>query len=150
MFQKDWTPHLRDHSYTKLERKGLDQENIRPGEEKENHPLLPPHLRDHCYSKLERTGQLIPLQYADDICWLGINCSHEVERIKTEIPSILERRNLMINMYEPHFISSLRYFVPNTAAQILLPHFLKHCPRNFFFFSRFLLLETGQLKTRIL
>ena len=46
---------------------------------------------------MERTGQLIPLQYVDNICWLGINCSHQIEQIKAEIPSILERRNLKIN-----------------------------------------------------
>ena len=46
---------------------------------------------------MERTGQLIPLQYVDDIYWLGINCSHQIEQIKAEIPSVSERRNLMIN-----------------------------------------------------
>ena len=66
-------------------------------EEIENHPELPPHLRDHCYSNLQRTGTLIPLQYADDICWLGMNCKHNIERVREEIPEKLKDRNLLIN-----------------------------------------------------
>mgnify|MGYP001798179549 FL=1 len=63
----------------------------------ENHPELPPHLRDHCYSSLQRTGTLIPLQYADDICWLGMNCKHSVESVREKIPQRLAERNLLIN-----------------------------------------------------
>ena len=63
----------------------------------ENHPELPPHLRDHCYSNLQRTGTLIPLQYADDICWLGMNCKHSVESVREQIPQKLAKRNLLIN-----------------------------------------------------
>ena len=63
----------------------------------ENHPELPPHLRDHCYSNLQRTGTLIPLQYADDICWLGMNCKHSVESVREQIPQKLAERNLLIN-----------------------------------------------------
>ena len=63
----------------------------------ENHRELAPHLRDHCYSKMQRTGTLIPLQYADDICWLGMNCKHSVEQVEGTIPDILASRNLLIN-----------------------------------------------------
>ena len=63
----------------------------------ENHKTLPPHLRDHCYSKLQSTGSLIQMQYADDIGWLGMNCSHRIEQTKKEIPDILSKRNLIIN-----------------------------------------------------
>ena len=63
----------------------------------ENHRELAPHLRDHCYSKLQRTGTLIPLQYADDICWLGMNCKHSVEQVEGTIPETLATRNLLIN-----------------------------------------------------
>ena len=58
---------------------------------------LPPHLRDHTYSQVKRTGTVIPLQYADDICWLAMNCSHSIENVKQQIPSALEKRNLLIN-----------------------------------------------------
>ena len=63
----------------------------------ENHTELAPHLRDHCYSQLERTGTFIPLQYADDICWLGMNCDHSITSVKKEIPRKLAERNLLIN-----------------------------------------------------
>ena len=59
----------------------------------ENHKTLPPHLRDHCYSKLQSTGSLIQMQYADDIGWLGMNCSHRIEQTKKEIPDILSKRS---------------------------------------------------------
>ena len=35
-----------------------------------------PHLRDHFYNSLQRIGTRIPLQYAVDICWLGVNCEY--------------------------------------------------------------------------
>ena len=76
--------------------KALEEENM-TNEEKENHPELPPHLRDHCYSTLKRTGSVIPLQYADDICWLAMNCPHSIENVKRNIPEQLEKRNLLIN-----------------------------------------------------
>ena len=63
----------------------------------ENHPELATHIRDHCYANVRRTGMLIPLQYADDICWLGINSAHSIENIKKKIPGLLEKRNLIIN-----------------------------------------------------
>ncbi len=63
----------------------------------ENHTELPPHLRDHCYSRMQRTGTIIPLQYADDICWVGLNCEHSINNIKKFIPDALSSRNLSVN-----------------------------------------------------
>ena len=64
---------------------------------RENHPNLAPHIRDHCYSTNNRTGLMIPLQYADDICWLGMNSSHTISDVKDTIPEQLAKRNLTIN-----------------------------------------------------
>lgn len=75
----------------------MKEEHANESDGVENHPELPSHLRDHCYSKLERTGVMIPLQYADDICWLGMNCNHSIDNIKRKIPEMLKERNLMIN-----------------------------------------------------
>ena len=46
---------------------------------------------------MQRTGTLIPLQYADDICWLGMNCKHSVEQVEGTIPETLASRILLIN-----------------------------------------------------
>ena len=72
-----------------------------------NHPELPPNLRDQCYSSLQRTGTLIRLQYADDICWLGMNCKQSVESVREKIPRRLAERNLLINnnKYEGYVIT---------------------------------------------
>ena len=75
----------------------LREEPEQHPEDTENHPELAPHLRDHCYADMKRSGLLIPLQYADDICWLGMNCRHSLENVKNRIPGMLEQRNLMIN-----------------------------------------------------
>ena len=58
---------------------------------------LPPHLRDHPYSEMQRTGTTIPLQYADDVCWVAMNSNHIIQNIKQSIPAKLESRNLIIN-----------------------------------------------------
>ena len=59
--------------------------------------ITPTHLGDHNYIKPRSFGTLIDLQYADDICWVGGNCNHEVEFFKKNIPEYLAPRNLMIN-----------------------------------------------------
>ena len=73
------------------------QTSIRTSEYEDKHLELVPQLRDHTYSTNLRTGTLIPLQYADDICWLGMNCSHGINNIKQTIPNALNSRNLLIN-----------------------------------------------------
>ena len=40
---------------------------------------------------------MILLQYADDICWLGMNSSHTISDVKDTIPEQLAKRNLTIN-----------------------------------------------------
>ena len=38
------------------------------------------------------------MQYADDICWVGGNCSHAIDTIKSNIPPRLLQRDLHINL----------------------------------------------------
>jgi len=61
-------------------------------------PGLPTALRDHDYATYNDSGVLIDLQYADYICWVGGNCSHAMEIIKANIPSVLSQRDLHINL----------------------------------------------------
>lgn len=57
--------------------------DVKKGKEMyENHPELASHLRDHCYSNNLQTGTLIPLHYADDICWILVNYEHSKENAK--------------------------------------------------------------------
>lgn len=42
-------------------------------------------------------GILTDVQYADNICWVAVNCPHRIERQKSMIPSALAGWNLQIN-----------------------------------------------------
>ena len=44
---------------------------------------------------------LIDLQYADDVCWVGGNRNHRVEFFKNNIPECLGTRILMIIQIKP-------------------------------------------------
>lgn len=60
-------------------------------------PSPPPALADHAYFSNAPPGKMIPLQYADDICWIGINNREGINTIKETIPKLLSQRNLQIN-----------------------------------------------------
>ena len=77
--------------------RALSSDQIATEHQEDKNIELAPHLRDHTYSKMTRTGTKIECQYADDISWLGMNCSHSIEDIKKKIPTILETRNLLVN-----------------------------------------------------
>ena len=58
---------------------------------------MPPELNNHNYSKASDLGIIFDLQYADDICWVGSNFQHGIDRQKDTILAILVSRNLKIN-----------------------------------------------------
>ena len=45
-------------------------------------PAPSAHLIDHDYSACLPQSQVIPLQYADDICWIGTNSNDDINQIK--------------------------------------------------------------------
>ena len=61
-------------------------------------PGLPREVQDHSYAEYTDSGVLINLQYADDICWVGGNCSGAIELLKQQIPEILSEHDLLINL----------------------------------------------------
>ena len=69
-----------DHAYAKTPEDGL----------------LPLHLQDHDYSNYQDHTFIIDQQYADDIGWVT-NSKYRTDKIKTEIPEKLKKRNLQVN-----------------------------------------------------
>ena len=63
----------------------------------ESKPGVPLELTDHGYSETTDLGIMFDLQYADDICWVGPNCHHGIDKQKNTIPAILSARDLKIN-----------------------------------------------------
>lgn len=58
---------------------------------------LPKALQDYTYSKVKDLGAIRNLQYADNICCVGVNCSYSIEAQKESISDVLKARNLDLN-----------------------------------------------------